>query len=80
MSASTSGVWCGSVVFSSNLTHRKAVSKILGEKKIFSVGLTRKEKIRKISMIKHEDDISQDDKRDERFIAAHQKKITHGIL
>ena len=31
-------------------------------------------------MIKHEDDISQDDKRDERFIAAHQKKITHGIL
>ena len=29
---------------------------------------------------KHEDDISQNDKIDERFIAAHQKKITHGIL
>ena len=30
-------------------------------------------------MIKHEDDISQDDKTDERFIATHQKRITHGI-
>ena len=30
-------------------------------------------------MIKHEDGISQDDKRNEIFIATHQKKITHGI-
>ena len=67
-------------VLAAIIAHRKAVSKILGEKKIFSVSIKRKEKIRKISMIKHEDDISQDDKKDERFIATRQKKFTHGIL
>ena len=63
ISASISGVWCGTWCIAAIFAHRPAVSKILGEKKIFSVSLARKENIRKISIIKYEDNISQDNKR-----------------
>ena len=62
-------------VLAAIIAHRKAVSKILGEKKIFCANLTRNEKIRKISMIKHEDGISQDDKRNERFTWSLRKEV-----
>ena len=63
ISTSISGVWCGTWCIAAIFAHRPAVSKILGEKKIFSVSLARKENIRKISIIKYEDNISQDNKR-----------------